>query len=181
MDNFFLYWFYTLTYGYNLGFGVKVYNKNFFHVRVKTDLYKVVKPIKEKYSVKSVSHHLFQKYSAFWSDWPTLACFFQLGDTKNVKLKLVCGEESRWGRIQTDQVLLLQTKMHQQNTNFMRLLLMETIVKKGFCQNLFSLWHERSFLVNSCWRTKKKKPKYIGLWYLKTKWGSHFHRHWFIN
>lgn len=73
-----LYWFYTLTHGYNLGFGVNVYNINFFHVRVKTDFYKVVKPIKEKYSVKSVSHHLFHKYSPFWGDWPTLACFFSL-------------------------------------------------------------------------------------------------------
>lgn len=65
MDLFFLYWFYTLTHGYNLGFGVKVYNINFFHVRVKTDYYKVVKPIKEKYSVKSFPHHLFHKYSPF--------------------------------------------------------------------------------------------------------------------
>lgn len=58
VDLFFLNCFYTLTHGYNLGFGVKVYNINFFHVRVKKDFYKVVKPIKKKYSVKSVSHNL---------------------------------------------------------------------------------------------------------------------------
>lgn len=65
----------------------------------------------------------------------------------NVKLKLVCRGELRWGHIQTDQVLLLQTKMHQQNTDFMRLILMEIILsKKDFVKICFHFGMKEAFL-----------------------------------